>query len=141
MNKDVLISMNGLQAIEGTNDTVEVITVGEYYNKNGKHYIIYEDVDEDNGQKTKNIIKVSHQSIEVRKTGYINTNMIFEKDRINKSYYATPFGDLSVEIDTSDIEIEEEEQSIKIRIDYALIINAQPMNQCNIDISVKSLEK
>ena len=47
MNKDVLISINGLQVAEGTDDSVEVVTVGEYYNRNDKHYIIYEDIDED----------------------------------------------------------------------------------------------
>lgn len=141
MNRDVLVSMNGLQVVEGTDDTVEVITVGEYYYVNGKHYIIYEDVDEDNGEKTKNTIKVSSESIEVKKKGYVNTNMIFEKEKINKSYYSTPFGDMAVEIDTNDIEISEEENKIEIKVDYALLVNAQPMSNCAIRILVKELER
>lgn len=141
MNKDVLVSMNGLQTVEGTNDTVEFITVGEYYNKNGKHYIVYEDIDEDNGQKTKNMIKVSSESIEVKKKGYINAHMLFEKDKTKKSHYSTPFGDLIVEINANDIEIMEEEKKIEIRVGYALLINAQPTSNCEIHISVRELEK
>ena len=48
MTKDVLISISGLQFAEGENsEPVEVITSGSYYKKNGKHYILYDEVAED----------------------------------------------------------------------------------------------
>lgn len=137
MNKDVLVSINGLQALEDSDDTVEIITVGEYYNKNGKHYILYEDIDEDSGSVTKNIIKVSENDIEIRKKGYVNTTMLFNKKQKNKSYYSTPFGDMLVEIETRDIDVKAQESVIDIKIDYALIINNQHMTDCNISLQVK----
>ena len=33
MNKNVLIKINGMQTLDESDDSVEVITVGEYYNK------------------------------------------------------------------------------------------------------------
>lgn len=141
MNKNVLVSINGLQVVDGTDDTVEVITAGEYYNKNGKHYILYEDIDEDSGATTQNVIKVSDEIVEIKKKGNINTNMIFQKDKINKSYYSTPFGDLSVEVSTGEIDIDVTESAIDIKIDYALIINNQHMSDCQISLNIKETQQ
>lgn len=137
MNKNVVVSINGLQTLDDSEDTVEVITVGEYYNKNGKHYILYEEIDEDSKGVTKNVVKISEESIEIKKKGIVNTTMIFEKDKINKSYYSTPFGDLSVEISTNNIDIEVAETAINIEIQYSLSVNNQHMSNCKISLGVK----
>ena len=41
MTKDVLVKISGLQFEEQEeNEPVEIITTGNYYKKNGKHYIL-----------------------------------------------------------------------------------------------------
>ena len=43
MTKDVLVKISGLQFAEDQdNGPVEIITTGNYYKKNGKHYILYD---------------------------------------------------------------------------------------------------
>ena len=55
MTKDVLISISGLQFAGGENsEPVEVITSGSYYKKNGRHYILYDEVAEDTAGTTQN---------------------------------------------------------------------------------------
>ena len=44
MTKDVLVSISGAHTLNGESDDVSVITAGSYYYKNGKHYIIYDEV-------------------------------------------------------------------------------------------------
>ena len=44
MTRDVLIRLSGLQAMEGDEGTVEVITSGDYFWKNNNHYLIYVEV-------------------------------------------------------------------------------------------------
>ena len=47
MTKDVLITISGIQTIDGeVNDPIETVTPGEYYFRNGKHYILYDEVQE-----------------------------------------------------------------------------------------------
>ena len=47
MTKEVLVTISGLQfSPETENESVELITSGSYYKKNGKHYIIYDEVNE-----------------------------------------------------------------------------------------------
>ena len=60
MTKDVLVKISGLQfSDDQDNDPVEIITTGSYYKKNGKHYILYDEVQEGFDGVTKSVIKVN----------------------------------------------------------------------------------
>ena len=84
MTKDVIVSISGLQMpAEGEAEPVEVITVGDYYQKNGKHYVLYEEVNEGFEGSTKNIIKMQENCIDITKKGVSNVHMVFEKNRKN----------------------------------------------------------
>ena len=43
MTKEVIITIRGLQFIQSEEDMepVEVVTPGEYYKKNGQHYLLF----------------------------------------------------------------------------------------------------
>ena len=121
MTKEVLVSISGLQyAEELDNEPVEVITSGDYYKKNGKHYIIYDEVMEGFEETTKNIIKLSDGFMDITKRGAANVHMMFEKNKKNVTYYYTPYGSLLIGIEATKIEMEETEQDIHVTVDYAL---------------------
>ena len=45
MTKDVVVSLKGLQlAPDQQSDAVEVIAPGEYYIRNNKHYVLFEEI-------------------------------------------------------------------------------------------------
>ena len=48
MNNNVLIKISGLQMVDDTGDNVESMSAGKYYLKNDKHYVLYEDMDDEN---------------------------------------------------------------------------------------------
>lgn len=139
MTKDVLITISGLQFAEGAdNEPVEVITSGVYYKKNGKHYILYDEVTEGTEQTTKNIIKLGDGLMDVTKRGGLNVHMMFEKDKKNVTYYYMPYGSLLVGIDATKVLIEEGEHDINVTVDYALDINYEHMADCTITMNVRS---
>ncbi len=43
MKKDVLISIQSTQQVDGDRDEMELTTFGSYYEKNGKYYIVYQE--------------------------------------------------------------------------------------------------
>ena len=43
MTKDVLITISGVQMLDDDDEDVEMVTRGDYYQKNGKHYIMYDE--------------------------------------------------------------------------------------------------
>lgn len=141
MTKDVLVSISGLQfSAENQNEPVELITSANYYKKNGKHYIVYDEVTEGFSDTTKNIIKLGEESLDITKRGVTNVHMMFEKDKKNVTYYYTPYGSLLVGIDATDIKVLETEHDINVKVDYALEVNYQHMADCSISMSIKSKE-
>lgn len=145
MTKDVLVSISGLHtdvlsAVKGddiADEAIEVVTPGSYYCKNGKHYVIYDEVTEGVQGTTKNKIKISGtDSLEIMKTGQSNAHMLFEKSRKNLTYYKTPFGQLLVGVNTKNMKINVTEENIDISVDYELDINYEPLADCSIKMEI-----
>lgn len=141
MTKDVLISISGLHMGTGEEtggeEPVEIITPAFYYLKNGKHYVLYDEVIEGVPGVVKNTIKISgNERFEVRKTGIANTRMVFEKGKMNMTSYDTPFGQMMVGIHTRDIETEIGEEKIEISITYSLDINSEPLSDAEIHVRI-----
>ena len=64
MTKDVLITVKGMQAIDAGEkpEEVEVVAKGDYYYRNGHHFICYEEVQEGYDTITKNMICLLYTS-------------------------------------------------------------------------------
>lgn len=139
MTKDVIITICGLQAgpdMDG--EPIEMITTGEYFYKNGKHYILYEEVVEGEGHVTKNRLKVGEDYMELTKKGVVSVHMVFEKDKKNLTHYYTPYGSLMIGIDAKSVDIKETENEIAIEVAYALELNQEHAADCNIKINIKA---
>jgi uncharacterized beta-barrel protein YwiB (DUF1934 family) len=139
--KDILVSISGLQYEIDQDEAVEVISVGEYYNRNNKHYVIYEEmVENEYGQNSiaKNTIKITGNQVEIMKKGPNQMHMVFEENQKNMSYYNTPFGNLLIGIYTTKIRIKEEDNILYVQIEYGLDVNYTHVSDCNIKIKVTS---
>ena len=146
MTKEVLVTISGmhtgLDADTGEMEPVEVVTPGTYYLKNGKHYILFEEMVEGVPGSIKNTMKITDNRIfEIHKTGLTNARMEFEKDRITMSSYQTPFGEMRISIQTRDINIDIQEDFINVEIFYKLDVNEAPLSDCEIKVNVKSINK
>ena len=106
MTKDVIITICGLQnGPETDGEPIEMAVVGEYYFKNNKHYIFYEEVMEGESQPTKNRIQVSDGQMELFKTGAVTVHMIFVENEKNITNYQTPYGCLMMGIDAKKVSL------------------------------------
>ncbi len=140
MTKDVLITVSGLQFETETEEAVEVISRGEYYCKNGKHYLIYDELSEEEQAVSKCMLKISEHVVELTKKGNINVHILFEKDRMNMTYYNTPYGDLMLGITTRGIELEESGQLLVLKLKYMLAMNYQHVSECELSVRVEPLK-
>ena len=139
MTKDVLITISGVQMLDEEDMDVERVTRGDYYQRNGKHYILYDEVMEGFEGTVRNVIKVSPESVDIIKQGAASTRMQFEKNKKNLSCYTTPLGDLMIGIQANRISIDEGQDHLKINVEYSLDINYQHASDCNISVSVQSV--
>ena len=145
MTKEVLLTISGLHmdtfsdTPDDENTPIEVITPATYYLKNGKHYILYDEVVEGMLGSIKNTIKITgDHKFEMKKSGIANTNMVFEKEKINVTQYDTPYGEMMVGIYTQDMKVDVTEDNIDVSIAYALDVNSEKVADCTITVNIKA---
>lgn len=139
MTKQVLLTIAGLQMIEGEQaEPIEIVTAGDYYFRNGKHYVRYEEAVEGSTQSIQNTVKIGDGTLEVIKKGLTHSHMIFEKNKSNLSCYETPFGSMRMETSTSNVDIRETEKDIDVQVNYTLGINDGFVADCEIKMNIKS---
>lgn len=141
MTRDVLIRISGVQMAEEESDNFEVITAGNYFLKNGKHYILYEEQMEGFEGIVKNTIKISPQGMDIKKSGISSVHMAFAPDKKHVASYVTPMGELIVGVNVNQISIDEDEDSLKVKVDYSLDINYEHVSDCEILLNVCSRAK
>lgn len=139
MTKDVIITICGLQnGPETDGEPIEMIVSGEYFYKNNKHYILYEEVMEGESGTTKNRIKISDGKMELTKNGVVNVHMVFEENVKNITHYYTPYGSLTMGIDGKKVAIKETENEMDISVEYGMEMNQEFVADCHIAIKVRS---
>ncbi|MDY3249016.1 MAG: DUF1934 domain-containing protein [Candidatus Choladocola sp.] len=137
MTEDIIVSVKGLHTMENVDEEeIEVISAGKYYFKNGKHYILYEEMAEGSNEAIQNRITLRDGILEVRKKGPVSANMVFERGRKNMSWYNTPFGNLLAGVDVVSMEVTEEENLLEAVVQYELEVNYERVADCRIQIRV-----
>ena len=63
MTKEVVVTISGLQLSDGDQDTIETVHVGEYHEKDGVHYVFFDEILEGHEQPVRNMIKLGERSV------------------------------------------------------------------------------
>lgn len=141
MTKDVLVSVSSFQTAQDETEHMEVINKGNYYKKNDFHYVVYDEMMEGFEQPVKSMMKFKPGALTVTKKGLLNVNMVFEEDRKNSCCYATPYGDMMLGIDTTSVELIEEEDRICVNAFYSLEANYEHLADCEIHMEICSKDR
>lgn len=139
MDKNVLIHVRGLQLMDADSgqEPLEIVVPGEYYFRNGSHYLRYEELMEDFSEPTINYIKMAPEGMELRKKGLVNVHMVFEQGKKNMTYYTTPFGTIQMGIAATNLALDESKDALNMKVDYALDMNEEHIADCYLSIQVQ----
>ena len=143
MTKEVLLTISGLHydslPDEDENEPIEVITPATYYLKNGKHYVIYDEMVEGMPATIQKKIRIAGNNLlEIKKSGLANTKMVFERDKINMTQYETPYGELLIGIFTKNMQVDVTEKNIDVCVNYELDINSEKVANCDIKMNIRA---
>lgn len=116
-------------------EPIEVVTFGSYAFRNGRHVLEYDEVFEETQDKTTHcVIFMGPEGAEVHKTGQMAVDMIFEKGKKNLTYYTTPYGTIEMGIATTEVDVQEEADTLTLKIQYALSMNEEHVADCTLDL-------
>ena len=141
MTEDILISVRGLHTLdteqeEEQTDELEMTMPGKYYFRNGKHYVLFEETDEESQSVVKNRFKLAPDRLEISKKGATNTTMTFQRGEKSSSWYGTPVGDVQLGIEVTDMELTEGEDEIEMNVAYALEMNSEHVSDARIRLRI-----
>lgn len=138
MTKDVMISVRGLQFMENASeDDIETVQQGEYFYRNGSHFLLFDEYMEGFREPAKNVLRFKDRELSLTKRGLVNVQMLFCEGKKNLSHYRTPYGTIMIGLDTSRVEIFEKEKELRLEVDYALEANYQYVADCRIVIEAR----
>ena len=138
MTRDVMVSVSGIHTVDGESGDVAVVTSGIYYKKNGKHYIIYDEFQDGLERAIRCTIKLYDRKAEIIRGGDVRAHMEFEVGKTTVNCYSTPFGEIILTISTFDMEVREEEDSVRAEILYSLEMNSVKTSDSRVVIEARS---
>ena len=144
MTKDIILTISGLHETDGeTDEPVEIMSPGLYYLKNGKHYVLFEEMMEGVDGVIKTTLKFTENQAELIRSGATTTRMVFESGKEHVAVYQTPMGPLSISVYTEDIVSSFSEEQINLMINYSLKTDDIVLTESTVRLNVcpKELKK
>ncbi len=119
--RKVRISVSGLQTYgEGEEITADYTAEGQYYEKDGCRYLLYQDKDIESGAATSNTMKIRDGCLELTRRGAVTSHMIFEPGQSHPVDYTMAGGTLELEVHTLELSCLWTDSSGRIRLAYSL---------------------
>ncbi|BAK47628.1 hypothetical protein CXIVA_16620 [Clostridium sp. SY8519] len=140
MTREVLIRICSRQTARdasGDQQQEEVLVSGEYFFRNGRHYLLYEEVQEGFSDTSRSRIRFDGESLDIRKQGIASTRMIFVPGEKKLTCYETPFGGIMLGIFAKDIRLTESEDEINLQVSYTMEIEDRPHADCVVSVNIR----
>ena len=143
MTRDIILTISGLHTADGEQDApIETLTPAQYFYKNGKHYVTYDEVIEGLEGSLKSTLKFTEEYVELIRNGAASTRMIFQPGHEKMMIYQTPMGPLSISLYTEEIDTRIGEERITLKIDYSIKPDGAVVSESTvfIDLCPKELK-
>jgi len=140
MEKNVIISIKGLQSMEGGGDDhIELVTEGRLTDHGeGGLILSYQESELTGMEGTETVLHMDPDgTITLLRTGQFNSQMIFQQGERHLSLYQTPYGDLAISILAHRIHNTLNMDGGDLEIAYAIEIDNNPIGRNLFRIHVR----
>ena len=123
--ENVIISIKGRQYFDDQEpDSMELVTAGTLKRDGrGGYTISYEESELTGLEGTTTRLHIDGSRVTLLREGSINSQMVFEEGRRHLSMYETPYGALSIGVNTRRMRSTVDEAGGELEIDYAIEID------------------
>lgn len=127
--KDVIISIRGTQhslqpgeEAQGP-ESVELITDGRYEYGSAASWFTYHESEITGMEGTVTTFRMEDGLVTLTREGSVNSQMLFQKGRKHTFLYDTPFGSLTMGVDTQQLRTEADEHGGRMDIVYSVDVD------------------
>ena len=140
-NENVLVSITSRQFYDDQNgDSMELITSGNFAERNGGYILTYKETDPDTEGATYTTVTTEPDGrVIVVREGEIQSQMIFEQGQKHIVHYDTNYGSLTVGVAARKVRTALDQNGGDINIEYAIEIDnsVASENRLNLNINKK----
>lgn len=138
MGETVTVTVTGTQTDVTPPVTISAVEQGEHHKKGETTYVLYQQ--EEDGQKVHHKIKIKGETVELHRSGDSQSRMVFEEGRSYVSPYETAGLHLMMEMRTQKVEIEEQEDRTRIRLEYELLLEGVHASDNRTEIVIQKFK-
>lgn len=138
MDKDVMIKIEGMQSVDGEESQVnELITQGKYSVTPEGFRFSYMESELTGLEGTKTSFFVMPAEVVLSRSGAVNAQMIFHKGERHTFLYDTPYGAVTMRLDTHKLSHDLDEQGGRMEIEYDIDFENAVLTRNRFIIDVK----
>lgn len=139
MDKNISITVFGTQLNEnGQKLLTEVAAEGQYFERGGCRYILYDETDPETLLVTGNTLKFKENMLELSRRGNITSRMVFETGKTHRTSYTTAYGTLILDIST-EVMSEFWSESGAVHIRYQILAEGSLLSENELKIKIRNL--
>ena len=141
MEKEVVISIKGMQSYEGAlPDVIELVTEGRLARDGSGYTLSYQESELTGLEGTLTTIQVDGEQVTLLRVGEFNSQLVFQEGRRHLSMYNTPYGAMTIGVHTRHLLAELGDQGGELEVDYSVEVDHTVAGRNVFHISVKELE-
>ncbi|MGN1003108.1 MAG: DUF1934 domain-containing protein [Oscillospiraceae bacterium] len=138
MDKEVLITINSSQTIDGSEaQGAELITQGTYSFQEGQIRFSYMESELTGLEGTKTDFLIGREEIVMSRQGAVNARMVFRRGKKHLFLYETPYGALTLGLDTQRIQSDLDEHGGGLEVEYDLDFERTHISRNKFKINVR----
>ena len=141
MEKDVIISIKGVQRYENADpDTMELVTAGRLEREGNSYTLSYQESELTGLEGTLTTIQVEGEQVTLMRVVEFNAQMVFQEGRRHLSMYNTPYGAMAIGVNTRHLMADLNDHGGDIEIDYAIEVDHAIAGRNVFQIKVKEAQ-
>lgn len=140
MKENYLITIDGFMSIGDERDSVSLTTLGSFYKKNDKYYIVYRETEATGFAGCTTTLKTWDSGVSMtRFGGNSNSTLIIEKDAVNLCNYQTVAGPIVLDINGVDIINNLNDNGGELTFEYSLSSAGMLISDNKVNVTVKEI--
>lgn len=137
MKKKAIISVVSNQKNDN-DESVEVVTPGDFYKKGDSYYAVYKETEISGMEGTTTTLKIDIEKLSLIRMGTTSTKMEFEKNKEKHVLYNTPYGTLEIKIQTKTLDININDNGGEAFIEYQISLTGEKPQNTMLKIKIKT---
>lgn len=140
MRKEVLVTVRGTQTNDlGEKDTIELITLGNYFSKNSSYYIMYNETELSGMEGTTTSLKAEPTRVTLNRMGTSELKQVFEEGVHNEGNYVTPYGSMYMRVLPRKVHVDLDDMGGSINLEYEIELAREKLGYNKLSITVREV--